>query len=88
MATTRYEVRHAYRSTRDGQQFGPWHAGDAVELSEADADWVNRDSPGCLLAAGGVVEGAAPSSGEGDPERQKPAGRNRQHRGGANRASS
>jgi hypothetical protein len=77
MATTHYEVRHAYRSTRDGQQFGPWAAGDRIELAEADAEWVNRDSPGCLLAAGGIVEP--------EPERQKPAGRDRQHRGGANR---
>jgi hypothetical protein len=84
MATTRYEVRHAYRSSRDGQQYGPWAGGETIELSEADADWVNRDSPGCLLAAGGVVE-AAPEVGE---ERQKPPARNRQHRGGTNRGGS
>ncbi len=77
MATTHYEVQHAYRSTRDGQQFGPWAAGDRIELPEADAKWVNRDSPGCLLAAGGIVES--------EPERQKPASRDRQQRGGANR---
>jgi len=85
MATTQYEVRHAYRSSRDGQQFGPWRAGEVIELSEADADWVNRDSPGCLLAAGGVVEGAPPPESEADAERQKPPGRNRQHRGSPNR---
>jgi hypothetical protein len=85
-----FEVRHRYRSVRDGQQFGPWQAGDTVELSDADARWVNRDSPGCLLAAGGIVEPAdAPIVvGEDGSERQKPAGPNRQHRGGRNRSGS
>lgn len=71
-----YQVVHAYRSTRDGQQFGPWTAGEVIELTGHDADWVNRDSPGCLKAV--AAEGEAPA-------RQKPAGRDRQHRGGANR---
>jgi hypothetical protein len=84
MATTRYEVQHAYKSFRDGQQFGPWQAGETIELSEADAEWVCRDSPGCLLAAGGTAE-AAPAATE---ERQKPAGANRQHRGSRNRGGS
>lgn len=79
-----YDVRHRYSAYRDGQQIGPWAEGDRIDLSEADAEWVNRDSPGCLLAAGGVVE-AAPEVGGDGTERQKPAGRNRQHRGGANR---
>lgn len=72
-----YQVQHRYAAYRDGQQIGPWVEGDKVELSAADAEWVNRDSPGCLLAAGGVVKDA--------PEREKPAGPNRQHRGGPNR---
>jgi hypothetical protein len=89
MASTRYEVQHRYGSTRDGQQYGPWQAGETVELSDQDAAWVNRDSPGCLLAAGGIVEpGEELAVGEDGPERQKPAGRNRQHRGGANRSGS
>lgn len=72
----RYEVVHSYRSARDGQQFGPWRPGDFVELDDADAAWVNRDSPGCLIAPPGE-----------DPVRAKPPGRDRQHRGGANRGS-
>lgn len=80
MATTRYEVQHAYRSFRDGVQFGPWQSGETVELSEADAEWVCRDSPGCLLAAGGTVEP--------EPERQQPTGRDRQARPGRNRGRS
>jgi len=75
----RYEVRHAYQASRDGRQFGPWVAGDTVELEAADAEWVDRDSPGCLLAAGGVLEA---------PARQQPAGADRQHRGGRNRSGS
>lgn len=74
-----YQVIHAYRATRDGQQFGPWKKGEVVELTEHDADWVNRDSPGCLTAA--AAEGEAPA-------RQKQAGADRQHRGGRNRSSS
>ena len=69
-----YQVQHRYSSFRDGQRIGPWAEGDTVELSQADAEWVNRDSPGCLLAVA-----------EAEPERQKPAGPNRQHRGSANR---
>ncbi len=82
MATTHYKVQHAYQSFRDGQQFGPWQAGDRLELSEADAAWVNRDSPGCLLAAGGTVQP------EPETERQQPTGRDRQARQGRNRGRS
>lgn len=82
-----YQVQHRYAAFRDGRQIGPWAEGDHVELSAADAEWVNRDSPGCLLAAGGVVKDA-PVVGEDGPERQKPASRDRQHRGGANRSRS
>jgi hypothetical protein len=67
-----YTVNHAYTSRRDGLQLGPWRPGDVVALEAADAEWVNRDSPGCLLPTDAV-------------QRQKPAGRDRQHRGGANR---
>lgn len=80
-----FKVQHAYRSSRDGQQYGPWAEGDRIELEQADAEWVNRDSPGCLLAAGGVVKGTPEADGDDGPERQKPAGANRQHRGGPNR---
>lgn len=72
----RYEVVHAYRSSRDGQQYGPWQPGEFVELSVADAEWVNRDSPGCLIAPPGE-----------DPVRQKSPGPNRQHRGASNRGA-
>jgi hypothetical protein len=72
-----YAVVHAYTAQRDGQRFGPWQAGDVIDLDPADADWVNRDSPGCLQPAD-----AAPAEGA---ERQKPASRDRQHRGGQTR---
>lgn len=81
-----YDVQHRYAAYRDGRQIGPWVEGDRVELSTEDAQWVNRDSPGTLLAAGGIVKAAAPA--EDESERQKPPGRNRQHRGGANRSGS
>lgn len=44
----RYRVNHSYRSFSDGRQFGPYEAGQTVELEDTDAEWVNRDSPGCL----------------------------------------
>lgn len=82
----RYQVAHAYSSTRDGQRFGPWVPGDTVELGEEDAAWLNRDSPGCLLSTG-VVEADVDQAAEGEA-REKPAGANRQHRGGRNRSGS
>lgn len=44
----RYLVNHNYRSFSDGRAYGPFEAGQTVELVETDAEWVNRDSPGCL----------------------------------------
>lgn len=76
-----YTVQHNYRSTRDGQEFGPWTAGDVVQLDQADADWVNRDSPGALTAAE-----PAPAP-EPAPERQAKATPNRQQRGSRNRGA-
>jgi hypothetical protein len=40
----RYAVVHRYSST----DHGPWDEGTTIELDEASADWVNRDSPGTL----------------------------------------
>lgn len=77
-----YAVNHRYSAFRDGAQFGPYEPGTFVELSEADAEWVNRDSPGTLTekvaidvvgddaVIGSEVVGAA----------------NRQHKGGRKRA--
>jgi hypothetical protein len=72
-----FTVVHAYTARRDGQQFGPWMAGDVVGLEQEDAEWVLRDSPGSLAPVDAAPAEAA--------ERQKPAGRDRQHRGGQNR---
>jgi hypothetical protein len=71
---TAYEAQWPYAASRDGRRFGPWAAGEVVDLDPADAEWVNRDSPGALVEQ-------KPAKGE----RQKPAGADRQHRGGANR---
>lgn len=46
----RYTVGHSYAASRDGKQLGPWVAGDEVELDDAEAAWVERDSPGALVA--------------------------------------
>lgn len=74
-----YLVQHRYSSFRDGQRFGPWEGGETVELEEADADWVNRDSAGCLEAA------KPKAKAEPAPARQQPKTADRQHRGGSNR---
>lgn len=41
----------AERAAASVTQFGPWNAGETVELDEPDAAWVNADSPGTLEAA-------------------------------------
>jgi hypothetical protein len=71
-----FTAQRSYSSRRDGRQFGPWAAGETVDLDPEDAAWVERDSPGCLRA---VPPAAAET-------RQKPPLPDRQARGGANRA--
>lgn len=68
----RYTLRHGYASNHNGRTFGPWAAGDVVEFDEADAEWVERDSPGALEP-------------EKKAERQQPPAADRQHKGAANR---
>lgn len=41
----------AERAAGDLTRFGPWQAGDEVEVDQADADWVNSDSDGTLVPA-------------------------------------
>lgn len=42
----RYQVQHRYKSN----DFGPWEEGDQVTLDDAaEAEYVNRDSPGTLV---------------------------------------
>lgn len=43
-----YTVKHSYASNRDGKRFGPWVAGDTVDLDPRDGEWILRDSPGAL----------------------------------------
>jgi len=81
----KYTINHAYSSRRDGQQFGPWQAGDVVELEPADAEWVNRDSPGCLAEA--KAKAKAETKADDGGERQQQPTADRQHRGGRNRSS-
>lgn len=68
----RYTISHAYRSARDGVTFGPWVEGDEVELEEADAAWVERDSPGALTQPEPVERQAEPK-----PNRQQRGTKNR-----------
>lgn len=69
----KYTVNHSYRAFHDGRQYGPYEASTVVELDASDAEWVNRDSPGCLSVAEEKVE-------------QPPVQPNRAHKGGRNRA--
>lgn len=75
-----YTVNHAYRALRDGAVFGPYEPGTTVDLDPADAEWVNRDSPGCLTGVD-----AAPAVTETVEPEQAPASETRPARGGRNR---
>lgn len=55
-----YEFQGNYESFRDGRRFGPWVEGDVVQLDPADAEWIDRDSPGVLAEHGDDSELAAP----------------------------
>ncbi len=41
----------AERAAGDLTVFGPWQAGDEVEVDQVDADWINADSDGTLVPA-------------------------------------
>lgn len=71
---SRYELNHAYGSARDGLRFGPWQAGEVVDLDPADAEWIERDSPGALTEVKAKAK-----------EREQPPAADRQHRGGRTR---
>lgn len=84
----RYIVQHRYASMRDGDRWGPWDAGQPIDLSEADAAWVNTDSPGCLALPEPEPEPEPPTDEdpEPQPERQQTTTVNRQHRSGRTRS--
>lgn len=44
----RYKVRHRYFAIDNGQPIGPLHPDTEVEFDMPRAEWINRDSPGCL----------------------------------------
>lgn len=54
----RYAVLHRYSSG----EHGPWEMGTTVEMTPAEAAWVNRDSPGTLaeVAPGVKLETGQP----------------------------
>ncbi|HEU4542205.1 MAG TPA: hypothetical protein VFR23_13840 [Jiangellaceae bacterium] len=64
----RYEVQHSYRSN----DYGPFEKGTQIELDPAEAEWINKDSPGTLV--------------EVDPEEQAKAKRERRQAEVAKRA--
>lgn len=73
-----FTVNHRYYSFSDGKHYGPYEAGAVVDLDQAEAQWVNRDSPGTLTAV-------AAKKAE-DKVEQPPTQPNRAHKGGRNRA--
>lgn len=74
----KYLVNHAYASRSDGVQYGPWSPGDSVELLEAVAEWVNRDSPGTLSALPVATSEPAPvREAAPKPNRQARVSKNR-----------
>jgi len=73
----RYTVQHDYRAETDGRLFGPWVAGDEVQLADDDAAWVGRSSPGVLkLTRARKTRGSdgKPTGGGTDPNGGSAAG--------------
>lgn len=64
-----YELQGAYEAYRDGCRFGPWQAGDRVELAVDDAEWIGRDCPGVLADATGRASADAPTPAAGSRPR-------------------
>lgn len=60
-----YEFQGNYEAFRDGRRFGPWAEGDVVQLDPADAEWIERDSPGVLAEHGDDSDLAAPPAAAG-----------------------
>ena len=46
----RYVVQQRYAARGPSDQLGPWRVGTEVDLDDAVAEWVNRDSAGTLVA--------------------------------------
>jgi hypothetical protein len=86
-----YHVNHRYGATRDGIKFGPYEPGHTVELSEVDAEWVNRDSPGTLSSVAEAEDDAAEApevAADAATDGEAPPVADRAHRGGRRRAGS
>ncbi|UVS81840.1 SAP domain-containing protein [Actinokineospora sp. UTMC 2448] len=67
----RYTIQHPYKAYRDGRLFGPWDQGDVVDLDDADAAWIERDSPGVFAEDVDETADQQPApSGPPIPERQ------------------
>lgn len=66
----RYTVQHSYKAYRDGRLLGPWEVDTEIEVDEADAEWINRDSPGTLA---GLDTEPDPAAEEEGPEAEEEA---------------
>lgn len=67
----RYAVTQNYSAERVGHdlvRFGPWAAGDEVEVDEADAEWINADSAGTLKPVSKASKATAPKSAPAKPK--------------------
>lgn len=64
----RYVTRHGYGSKYGEGYLGPWESGIEVELSEEEAAWVNRDSPGCLAGVGAEQDVPPADAEEGEEQ--------------------
>lgn len=88
----RYIVQHRYSSSRDGALWGPWAAGQPIDLRPEDAAWCNTDSPGLLVEYVEPEPDPEPAVEEADTP-EEPAERNtapakdRMHRGGRRRTA-
>jgi hypothetical protein len=65
-----YRVNHNYAAASGEKTFGPWDEGVDIEVDDADATWINTDSPDTLTALG-APEGAIDGAGAPSPTAKK-----------------
>lgn len=73
----RYTVNQNYCAERSDSSltvFGPWAAGDVVEVDEVDAEWVNADSAGTLSPAVSKAKATAKRSDPAAPKADRGGG--------------
>lgn len=83
----RYTIQRSYASAHNTKVYGPWEAGEVIELEQHIAEWVDRDSPGVLAPVVDEPEESETSEPPVAETRQRKPSRDRQYRTGQNRGA-